>query len=180
MAFTIRYTSGVICAPMSGTDLDRLKLPPMTQVNEDRKGTAYTVSVDARDGISTGISAADRTHTTRLLVDSATDAADLPTEHGDVTAVGYRSMLDGTEHIALVAGGLGPDGRLTHGEDVLVRVHSDCLTGDVFGSLRCDCGPQLHTSLERIADEGRGVLLHLRGHEGRSIGLAPKLRAYQL
>ncbi|MCC3774665.1 bifunctional 3,4-dihydroxy-2-butanone-4-phosphate synthase/GTP cyclohydrolase II [Streptomyces sp. UNOB3_S3] len=98
----------------------------------------------------------------------------LPTAFGDFTAYGYRSTTDGVEHIALVAGELGD------GEDVLVRVHSECLTGDVFGSLRCDCGPQLHASLERIADEGRGVVLYLRGHEGRGIGLLPKLRAYQL
>ncbi|MEU1818175.1 bifunctional 3,4-dihydroxy-2-butanone-4-phosphate synthase/GTP cyclohydrolase II [Streptomyces roseifaciens] len=98
----------------------------------------------------------------------------LPTAFGDFRAYGYRSAADGVEHIALVAGDLGD------GEDVLVRVHSECLTGDVFASLRCDCGPQLHASLERIAGEGRGVVLYLRGHEGRGIGLLPKLRAYEL
>ncbi|MFF7730089.1 bifunctional 3,4-dihydroxy-2-butanone-4-phosphate synthase/GTP cyclohydrolase II [Streptomyces sp. NPDC008001] len=97
----------------------------------------------------------------------------LPTPAGDFRAHGYRSTADGVEHIALVAGDLGD------GEDVLVRVHSECLTGDVFGSLRCDCGPQLQASMERIAAEG-GVVLYLRGHEGRGIGLLPKLRAYEL
>ncbi|MGW2375292.1 bifunctional 3,4-dihydroxy-2-butanone-4-phosphate synthase/GTP cyclohydrolase II [Kitasatospora sp. NPDC001683] len=273
MAFTIRYSSGVICAPMTGAELDRLKLPPMTQVNEDRKGTAYTVSVDARDGVDTGISAADRARTVRLLSSPGTEPGDLtrpghvfplraveggvlvrpghteaavdlarlaglppagaiaevvnddgtmarlpelvafarqhglaiisiedliayrrrtelhvdraavtalPTAHGEFTAVGYRGTIDGVEHIALVAGGLGADGRLPDGEDVLVRVHSECLTGDVFGSLRCDCGPQLEASLQRVAEAGRGVVLYLRGHEGRGIGLAHKLRAYEL
>ncbi|MFD8750846.1 bifunctional 3,4-dihydroxy-2-butanone-4-phosphate synthase/GTP cyclohydrolase II [Kitasatospora sp. NPDC059577] len=273
MAFTIRYSSGVICAPMTGEELDRLKLPPMTQVNEDRKGTAYTVSVDAREGVDTGISAADRARTVRLLSSPGTEPGDLtrpghvfplraveggvlvrpghteaavdlarlaglppagaiaevvnddgtmarlpelvvfarehglaiisiedliayrrrtelhvdraavtalPTVHGEFTAVGYEGTIDGVEHIALVAGGLDADGRLPDGEDVLVRVHSECLTGDVFGSLRCDCGPQLEASLRRVAEAGRGVVLYLRGHEGRGIGLAHKLRAYQL
>ncbi|MEU8920567.1 bifunctional 3,4-dihydroxy-2-butanone-4-phosphate synthase/GTP cyclohydrolase II [Kitasatospora sp. NPDC048545] len=273
MAFTIRYSSGVICAPMTGEELDRLKLPPMTQVNEDRKGTAYTVSVDAREGVDTGISAADRARTVRLLSSPGTGPGDLtrpghvfplraveggvlvrpghteaavdlarlaglppagaiaevvnddgtmarlpelvvfarehglaiisiedliayrrrtelhvdraavtalPTVHGEFTAVGYEGTIDGVEHIALVAGGLDADGRLPDGEDVLVRVHSECLTGDVFGSLRCDCGPQLEASLRRVAEAGRGVVLYLRGHEGRGIGLAHKLRAYQL
>ncbi|MFJ2576694.1 bifunctional 3,4-dihydroxy-2-butanone-4-phosphate synthase/GTP cyclohydrolase II [Kitasatospora aureofaciens] len=273
MAFTIRYSSGVICAPMTGDELDRLKLPPMTQVNEDRKGTAYTVSVDAREGVDTGISAADRARTVRLLSSPGTEPGDLtrpghvfplraveggvlvrpghteaavdlarlaglspagaiaevvnddgsmarlpelivfarehglaiisieeliayrrrtelhvdraattslPTVHGEFTAVGYKGTIDGIEHIALVAGGLGADGRLPDGEDVLVRVHSECLTGDVLGSLRCDCGPQLEASLRRVAEAGRGVVLYLRGHEGRGIGLAHKLRAYEL
>ncbi|MFD4909855.1 bifunctional 3,4-dihydroxy-2-butanone-4-phosphate synthase/GTP cyclohydrolase II [Kitasatospora purpeofusca] len=273
MAFTVRYSSGVICAPMTGAELDRLKLPPMTQVNEDRKGTAYAVSVDARDGVDTGISAADRARTVRLLASPGTGPGDLarpghvfplraveggvlvrpghteaavdlarlaglppagaiaevvnddgtmarlpelvafarehnlaiisiedliayrrrtelhvdraavtslPTAYGEFTAVGYRGTLDGVEHIALVAGGLAEDGRLPDGEDVLVRVHSECLTGDVLGSLRCDCGPQLQSSLRRVAESGRGVVLYLRGHEGRGIGLAHKLRAYEL
>ncbi|MFF7989103.1 bifunctional 3,4-dihydroxy-2-butanone-4-phosphate synthase/GTP cyclohydrolase II [Kitasatospora xanthocidica] len=278
MAFTIRYSSGVICAPMTGEELDRLKLPPMTQVNEDRKGTAYTVSVDAREGVDTGISAADRARTVRLLSSAGTEPGDLtrpghvfplraveggvlvrpghteaavdlarlaglppagaiaevvnddgtmarlpelvvfarehglaiisiedliayrrrtelhvdraavtslPTAYGEFTAIGYRGTIDGIEHIALVAsggpdGGLDGSGRLPDGEDVLVRVHSECLTGDVFGSLRCDCGPQLEASLQRVAEAGRGVVLYLRGHEGRGIGLAHKLRAYEL
>lgn len=267
VAFMIRYTSGVVCVPMSGPDLDRLSLPPMTHVNEDRKQTAYSVSVDARDGVTTGISAADRAHTIRVLIDSATEATDitrpghvfplravqggvlrraghteaavdlarlaglppggaicelvnddgtmmrapqcrefadehslsmisiadliayirhqesfvqrvasakLPTEHGDFTAVGYRDTMEGLEHLALVYGDIGD------GDDVLVRVHSECLTGDVMGSLRCDCGPQLNAALARVAAEGRGVVLYVRGHEGRGIGLLQKLRAYHL
>jgi 3,4-dihydroxy 2-butanone 4-phosphate synthase/GTP cyclohydrolase II len=273
LAFTIRYSSGVICAPMTGDELDRLKLPPMTVVNEDRKGTAYSVSVDARDGVDTGISAADRARTIRLLASPGTEPADLtrpghvfplraaaggvlvrpghteaavdlsrlaglapagaiaevvnddgtmarlpelvafarehglaiisiedliayrrrtelhvgraavtalPTAYGDFTAVGYKGTIDGVEHLALIAGGLDADGRLPEGEDVLVRLHSECLTGDVLGSLRCDCGPQLQASLRKVAEAGRGVVLYLRGHEGRGIGLAHKLRAYEL
>ncbi|MCS0639531.1 bifunctional 3,4-dihydroxy-2-butanone-4-phosphate synthase/GTP cyclohydrolase II [Streptomyces sp. LP05-1] len=98
----------------------------------------------------------------------------LPTAHGDYTAYGYRSTVDGVEHVALVHGDLGD------GEEVLVRIHSECLTGDVFHSLRCDCGPQLQASMERITEAGRGVVVYLRGHEGRGIGLLSKLRAYEL
>ena len=267
LAFTIRYTSGVVCVPMQGRDLDRLKLPPMTRVNEDRKGTAYAVSVDARDGVSTGISAADRARTIRVLVDSATEPHELtrpghvfplraveggvlrrpghteasvdlarlaglppagvlaevvnddgtmarlpqlkafarehglaiisiadliayrrrseslvalvaqtrlPTVHGEFRALAYRSTVDGVEHVALVRGDVG-DGR-----DVLVRVHSECLTGDVLGSLRCDCGTQLEAAMAAVAAQGRGVVLYMRGHEGRGIGLVHKLQAYQL
>ena len=267
MGFMIRFTSGLICVPMHGEDLDRLHLPPMTAMNEDPKRTAYTVSVDARQGVTTGISAADRTRTVRLLADSATvpgqlsrpghifplrareggvlvraghtEAAvdlmrlagagraaviaevvnddgsmarlahlapfahrhglclvsiadliayrrrnetsvervaetSLPTSYGIFRAVGYRGLLDGASHLALVVGDLG-DGR-----DVLVRVHSECLTGDVLASLRCDCGQQLAASMRRVSEEGRGVVLYLRGHEGRGIGLLDKLRAYQL
>ncbi|MDQ1617208.1 MAG: 3,4-dihydroxy 2-butanone 4-phosphate synthase / cyclohydrolase [Actinomycetota bacterium] len=267
LAFMIRHTSGVVCVPMEGKELDRLKLPPMTAVNEDRKGTAYSVSVDARDGISTGISAADRARTIRVLVDSATEpyeltrpghvfplraatggvlrraghteaAVDLarladlapagviaeivnddgsmarrpeletfaaehglivltiadliayrrrtehlveravetrlPTRYGEFLAVGYRSSIEPAEHVALVRGQLGD------GADVLVRVHSECLTGDALGSLRCDCGPQLEASLRTVAEHGRGVVLYMRGHEGRGIGLLHKLAAYEL
>jgi 3,4-dihydroxy 2-butanone 4-phosphate synthase/GTP cyclohydrolase II len=94
--------------------------------------------------------------------------------HGTFRAVGYRGVLDGVEHVAFVRGDLGD------GDDVLVRVHSECLTGDVFGSLRCDCGPQLQSALRAVTDEGRGVVLYMRGHEGRGIGLLHKLQAYQL
>jgi len=267
IAFMVRHTSGVVCVPMEGKTLDRLGLPPMTVRNEDRKQTAYTVSVDARNGISTGISAADRAHTVRALADSATEpyeltrpghvfplravdggvlrrtghteaAVDLarlagltpagviseivdddgsmarlprltkfanehglaiisiadlvayrrrhestiervvetrlPTPHGEWRAVGYRSTLDGTELVALVMGDIGD------GEDLLVRAHSECLTGDVFGSLRCDCGPQLDAAMSIIGAEGRGVVLYIRGHEGRGIGLLSKLFAYRL
>ena len=267
VGFTIRYSSGVICVPLPAVDADRLNLPPMTAINQDRKGTAYTVSVDARDGVSTGISAADRARTIRLLADPQTRADDLtrpghvfplranpggvlvrpghteasidlcrlaglplaagicevvnddgsmarlpelavfakehdlalisiadliahlrrteksvtkvaetrlPTAFGDFRAVGYSSDIDGAEHVALVRGEIGD------GEDVLVRVHSECLTGDIFGSLRCDCGPQLHAALSAVEREGRGIVLYMRGHEGRGIGLMHKLRAYQL
>jgi 3,4-dihydroxy 2-butanone 4-phosphate synthase / GTP cyclohydrolase II len=98
----------------------------------------------------------------------------LPTRYGEFLAVGYLGTVDGAEHVALVRGDLGK------GEDVLVRLHSECLTGDVFGSLRCDCGPQLDAALRTVADEGRGVVVYLRGHEGRGIGLLPKLAAYRL
>jgi 3,4-dihydroxy 2-butanone 4-phosphate synthase/GTP cyclohydrolase II len=230
--------------------------------------TAYTISVDARDGVTTGISAADRAHTVRTLIDSATEpfeivqpghvfplryaeggvlvrpghteaAVDLarlaglepagviseivnddgtmkrgtelrefadehglsmisieqlishrrrhetqvervaetrlPTERGDFTAYGYRSTVDGSEHVALVHGDVAATG-----EAVLTRVHSECLTGDVFGSRRCDCGPQLDEALDRVVEAGRGVVVYLRGHEGRGIGLVAKLQAYQL
>ena len=267
VAFMVRYTSGYICVPITGSEADRLELPPMARVNEDRRGTAYTVTVDAREGVATGICAADRAHTIRLLAAPSTRPGDLarpghvvplrardggvlrraghteaaidlavlaglrpagvlcelvnddgtmmrlpdqrrfaaehglalvsiadlvayrlrsepqvkrvvetriPTDVGAFRAVGYQSVVDGAEHVALVFGELGD------GADVLVRVHSECLTGDVFGSLRCDCGPQLRAALQRVAAEGRGVVLYLRGHEGRGIGLMHKLRAYQL
>lgn len=100
--------------------------------------------------------------------------AKVPTKYGDFRAVGYRSDVDSREHVAFVMGDLGD------GEDVLTRVHSECLTGDVFGSLRCDCGKQLDRALELVAAEGRGVVLYIRGHEGRGIGLFAKLQAYNL
>jgi 3,4-dihydroxy 2-butanone 4-phosphate synthase / GTP cyclohydrolase II len=267
MAFMIRYTSGVICVPLTGDTLDRLQLPLMTPSNTERMRTAFTVSVDARDGVTTGISAADRARTVRTLVDSATEpyelvrpghifplryanggvlrrpghteaAVDLarlagltpagvlaevvnddgtmarlpalrafadehglglisiaqlieyrrrhermvqrvvetrlPNTHGEWRALGYQNSIDGTEHVALVFGDL------TDGERVLVRVHSECLTGDVLGSRRCDCGAQLEAAMAAVAASGRGVVIYLRGHEGRGIGLLSKLRAYQL
>ncbi|MBV8965573.1 MAG: GTP cyclohydrolase II, partial [Mycobacteriaceae bacterium] len=100
--------------------------------------------------------------------------ARIPTRHGEFRAVGYMSIYDDVEHVALMRGDVGD------GEDVLVRVHSECLTGDVFGSRRCDCGPQLDAAMAMIAREGRGVVLYMRGHEGRGIGLMHKLQAYQL
>ena len=267
VAFMVRYTSGYICVPLPEEEADRLDLPPMFHTNQDARGTAYAVTVDAREGVTTGISAADRARTIRLLASAETKPTDLsrpghvvplrarpggvlrrpghteasidlallaglrpagvlcemvnddgtmqrrpdlekfavehdlvlitiadlvayrrrhqtqvervvetrlPTEHGDFTAVGYRSLTDDGEHVALVYGDLGD------GADVLVRVHSECLTGDVFGSKRCDCGPQLDAALERVAAAGRGVVLYMRGHEGRGIGLLHKLQAYQL
>jgi len=267
IGFMNRYTSGVICVPMEGEALDRLGLPPMTHINEDRKGTAYSVSVDARDGIETGISAADRSRTIRVLCDSATEpfeltrpghvfplrampggvlrrpghteaavdlarlagltpagviaevvhddgsmmrapalrefadthgllmisiadliayrrknesqielvaTAQLPTEFGVFDICGYQGILDGLDHVAMRMGEIGD------GHDVLVRVHSECLTGDALGSLRCDCGPQLKAAMRAVAQEGRGIVLYMRGHEGRGIGLLHKLRAYAL
>ncbi|MBA9006585.1 MULTISPECIES: bifunctional 3,4-dihydroxy-2-butanone-4-phosphate synthase/GTP cyclohydrolase II [Thermomonospora] len=267
LAFTIRHTSGVICMPMLGEDLDRLHIPLMTAQNADRMRTAFTVSVDAREGVSTGISAADRAHTIRLLCDPATTPQDvvrpghifplryreggvlarrghteaavdlarlaglppagvlaevvnddgtmarlpelqvfakehglklisieqlaeyrrrtesmvsrevetrLPNRYGIWRAIGFSSAIDGGEHVALVYGDLAD------GEDLLVRVHSECLTGDVLHSERCDCGFQLDAAMEAIAAEGRGVVLYLRGHEGRGIGLLAKLKAYAL
>jgi 3,4-dihydroxy 2-butanone 4-phosphate synthase/GTP cyclohydrolase II len=101
----------------------------------------------------------------------------LPTRYGDFTAVGYRIRIDDSQHVALV---YGDPAALSRPEPVLTRVHSECLTGDVFGSSRCDCGPQLDEAMERIVGEGRGVVVYLRGHEGRGIGLLAKLQAYQL
>ncbi|MEN9693630.1 MAG: hypothetical protein RLZZ330_1274, partial [Actinomycetota bacterium] len=101
-------------------------------------------------------------------------SAKMPTEYGDFQAIGFKSKVDGIEHVALVKGEIGD------GEKVLVRVHSECLTGDAFGSRRCDCGPQLHAAMKQISREGRGVLLYMRGHEGRGIGLLNKLQAYEL
>jgi 3,4-dihydroxy 2-butanone 4-phosphate synthase/GTP cyclohydrolase II len=267
MAFTIRHSSGVICVPMPAELLDRLEIPLMTPHNRDRMRTQFTISVDARDGVTTGISAADRAHTARVLADSATEpwevtrpghvfplryreggvlsrrghteaAVDLarlagltpvgvlveivnddgtmkrgaelrefadenglamisiddlvryrhrtedlvervaetrlPTRHGEFAAYGYRSTIDDSEHLALVYGDVTGD------EPVLTRVHSECLTGDVFGSQRCDCGPQLDEALERVVAQGRGIVVYLRGHEGRGIGLVAKLEAYAL
>lgn len=269
VAFMMTECRGLICVPMEEPDLDRLDLPQMVAANTESMSTAFTVSVDAgpEHGTSTGISAADRAVTIRLLASGESQAGDfvrpghvfplrarpggvltrnghteagvdlarlaglrpaaaiveianedgtmarlpelvlfarkhglaiisiedliayrrsaeptvrreaetrLPTEYGDFRAYGYRSTVDGVEHIALVAGSVGD------GEDVLVRVHSECLTGDIFHSLRCDCGPQLQASLEKVAEQGRGVVIYLRGHEGRGIGLMSKLRAYEL
>src|SRR6516162_1761374 len=237
MASMIRYTSGVICAPLTGEALDRLQLPLMTPHNTERMRTAFTVSVDARDGVTTGISAADRSRTVRALTDSATESYELvrpghifplryaeggvlrrpghteaavdlarlagltpagvlaevvnddgtmarlpalrefadahglalisieqlvdyrrrterlvtrvaqtwiPNAYGTWRGYGYRSDGDDAEHLALVLGDLGD------GDDVLTRVHSECLTGDVFGSQRCDCGAQLESAMAAI------------------------------
>jgi 3,4-dihydroxy 2-butanone 4-phosphate synthase/GTP cyclohydrolase II len=275
VAFMVRYTSGYICVSVTEADADRLDLPPMFRVNQDRRGTAYTVTVDAREGVTTGISASDRARTIRLLAGADTSSADLarpghivplrakdggvlrrpghteaavdlavlaglrpsgtlcevvseqnptgmarsaelrvfadendlclisiadliayrkrydklvervaeavvPLAAGTFTAVGYRSSYDEREHVAFVYGDINSEDGAGPGEDVLVRVHSECLTGDVFGSLRCDCGPQLQAALAAVAAEGRGIVLYIRGHEGRGIGLLHKLQAYQL
>jgi 3,4-dihydroxy 2-butanone 4-phosphate synthase/GTP cyclohydrolase II len=269
MAFMIRYTSGVICMPMEGARLDRLRLPLMVagSDNTETQRTAFTVSVDAHAGTTTGISAADRCTTVRALIDDHTTADDLarpghifplryreggvlkraghteaavdlarmaglepagvlaeivnddgtmkrlpeleqfaaehdlalvtiadliryrrhrdklvrrvsqariPTPHGDFTAHVFESVLDHTEHVAFVKG------EVAGKQNVLVRVHSECLTGDVFGSMRCDCGMQLEQALQQVQEAGEGVVVYLRGHEGRGIGLGHKLRAYEL
>lgn len=266
-AFMVRHTSGVICAAMPAERLDLLGLPLMTQRNAEAMGTAFTVTVDAATGVTTGISAEDRTRTLRVLADPRTTAADLvrpghvfplrarsggvlarpghteagvdlarlagrsacaalaelvdedgtmlrgarvaafarthgltvlriqdlighrrrteqllrrvssarlPTPYGEFTAFGYGPQEDGrgSAQVALVHG--------EPGNDSLVRVHSECLTGDVFGSLRCDCGQQLQAALAAIAEAGSGVVVYLRGHEGRGVGLLPKLAAYAL
>ncbi len=268
IAFFLNHTSGVICAPLTGARLDALELPPMVVDNTESNRTAFTISVDARVGTSTGISAADRAATIATLINPDSHSADLvrpghmyplryreggvlkraghteaavdlarlagltpagvlcevvtedktamarlpelarfsaehglalisiadlihyrrqseklvervaeariPTQWGDFTCYVYESLLDGDRHLALVRGAVQGEG------DVLVRVHSECLTGDVFGSLRCDCGFQLEAAIEMIAKEGLGVVVYLRGQEGRGIGIAHKLRAYTL
>lgn len=267
IGFMLRYTSGIICLPVVGERLDELELPMMVTKNTDVRRTAFTVSIDAAQGTSTGISSADRCRTVEAVVDPATKPEDLarpghmyplryepggvlrraghteaavdlselagrypagvlaeimnddgtvaqlpeltefaeehglamgtiadliayrrereklvervvearvPTEYGTFSAVGYRSLVDDRQHMALVMGDIGD------GEGILTRVHSECLTGDVFGSLRCDCGQQLDAALARVAADGRGVVLYIRGHEGRGIGLLHKLAAYRL
>ncbi|MGG5257319.1 bifunctional 3,4-dihydroxy-2-butanone-4-phosphate synthase/GTP cyclohydrolase II [Phycicoccus avicenniae] len=264
-AWAVRHSSGYLCAPLTEEVADRLGLPLMVADNHDPLRTAYTVTVDAAEGVTTGISAADRTRTARVLADPSSTAADLrrpghvvplraraggvlvrpghteaavdlcrlaglapvgvigelveddgsmtrlpgvlalgtahdlpvltiadlvawrqrhdrldrvadtvvPTRHGAFRALGYRDRVTGEEHLALVSPLGVPE------QAPLVRVHSECLTGDVLGSQRCDCGPQLERSLERVAAEG-GVVVYLRGHEGRGVGLAGKLAAYAL
>ncbi|WP_396656786.1 GTP cyclohydrolase II [Microbacterium sp.] len=276
LAWTIRWSSGFLCAPMPADWADRLDLPPMVAVNEDSRGTAYTVSVDAADRQSTGISASDRAHTLNVLADPGstpasvirpghilplravdggvreraghTEAAvelmrlaglqpvgaigevvaddgsmmrlpgllemgeregipvitieqliahldvvepqkgpghaphrrrvslraeaSVPTAHGSFRFLAYKDRVTGTDHLAIVSGDLTEDAPL-------VRVHSECLTGEAFGSLKCECGPQLSAALDAIEQRG-GVVVYMRGHEGRGIGLINKLRAYSL
>jgi 3,4-dihydroxy 2-butanone 4-phosphate synthase/GTP cyclohydrolase II len=267
IAFIVRYSSGVICMPVLGERLDELEIPLMVAANTDLRRTAFTVSIDARRGISTGISAADRAATIRAIADPLTKPEDLsrpghifplryreggvlkraghteasvdlarlaglypagvlcetvnddgsmarlpelvrfarthdlkiisiadlidhrrrrevlvsrvaeatiPTPYGEFRSYAYESLVDGRTHIALMLGEMGD------GVGVLTRVHSECLTGDVFGSLRCDCGQQLESALAQVGEQGRGVILYVRGHEGRAIGLTHKLRAYEL
>jgi 3,4-dihydroxy 2-butanone 4-phosphate synthase/GTP cyclohydrolase II len=273
VAWTVRHSSGFICAPMPADLADQLELPPMVERNEDARSTAYTVSVDAASGITTGISASDRARTLNILANPESTARDLirpghilplraveggvrersghteaavdlmqlaglrpvgaiaeivdedgsmmrlprlkelgardgipvitieqliayleetdpdgikcaprrrvslradstvPTEHGAFRFLAYTDRNTGTDHIAVVSGELT--------DTALVRVHSECLTGEAFGSLKCECGPQLHTALDAIEQEG-GIVIYMRGHEGRGIGLINKLRAYSL
>ena len=276
IAWTVRHSSGFLCAPMPTDWADNLDLPPMVEVNEDARGTAYTVSVDAAEGVTTGISASDRARTLNVLADPTSTPASLirpghilplravdggvrergghteasvelmklaglepvavigevvtedgsmmrlpglqelgaadgipvitieqliahldaidpqpvapasahrrrvslraeakvPTAHGTFRFLAYKDRVTGTDHIAVVSGDLTE-------EAPLVRVHSECLTGEAFGSLKCECGPQLDAALDRIEQDG-GVVVYMRGHEGRGIGLINKLRAYSL
>ncbi|MBW8762281.1 MAG: GTP cyclohydrolase II [Microbacterium sp.] len=273
VAWTVRWSSGFICAPMPTDLADALNLQPMVAVSEDARSTAYTISVDAASGVTTGISAHDRAHTLNVLANPQSGAGDLirpghvlplravdggvrersghteaavdlmklaglrpvgaiaevvaedgsmmrmpglielgardgvpvitieqliahlneidpegasttttrrvslradatvPTSHGTFRFLAYKDRVSGTDHIAVVKG--------EPGETALVRVHSECLTGEAFGSLKCECGPQLDAALDAIEQEG-GVVIYMRGHEGRGIGLINKLRAYSL
>jgi 3,4-dihydroxy 2-butanone 4-phosphate synthase / GTP cyclohydrolase II len=155
------YPAGVLCEVLH-PDGSMARMPELTRV--------------ARDHGLRIISIADLIEYRRRrehLV-SRTAEAQIPTEHGEFTAYTYQSIVDGMVHVALVLGEVGD------GERILVRVHSECLTGDVFGSMRCDCGDQLQSAIAQVGKEGRGVILYIRGHEGRAIGLTHKLRAYRL
>ena len=264
--FMATYGRGLICLPMAGEIIDKLEIPDMATHNSARMNTAFTASIEAREGITTGISTADRAHTCRVAVDEATGPDDLvmpghvfplrarpggvlqragqteaavdlarlagmrpagviceimnedgtmarvpdlekfseqhgvklvttaqiieyrsryerhvkfavearlPTDHGEFRLRAYENDVDDLTHLALVMG--EPEGK----EDILVRVHSACLTGDALHSLRCDCGQQLETAMSQIAKEGEGVLVYMQ-QEGRGIGLLNKMRAYHL
>ena len=157
------YPAGVLCEVVSADKTEMARLPELTEL--------------ARRHDLLMISIADLIRYRRQkdkLIRRIVEATRVPTAYGDFTCYAYESLVDGEQHLALVKGAV-------QGEDnVLVRVHSECLTGDVFGSLRCDCGPQLDTAMRMIANEGLGVVVYLRGHEGRGIGIGHKLRAYNL
>ncbi len=265
--FMATHGRGIICLPAIGQRLDELGIPLMVASRPGSHETAFTVSIDARDGTTTGTSAYDRAATIRAVCDPATTAsaiqmpghvfplraqeggvlkraghteaavdlarmagllpagvicevmhpdgtmarlpelrrvarehglklvsiadlidfrrhrerlirqvaeATIPTEYGSFRVHAFESAVDGRVHVAMVLGAIGD------GQAVMTRVHSECLTGDVFHSMRCDCGAQLDDALRKIGEEGRGVLLYIRGHEGRAIGLAHKLQAYEL
>jgi 3,4-dihydroxy 2-butanone 4-phosphate synthase/GTP cyclohydrolase II len=279
IAWTIRHSSGYLCAPLPAARADALDLPLMVPRSEDPRRTAYTVTVDAAKGITTGISAHDRLMTLKVLADPSSGPRDvirpghilplraaqggvlhraghteaavdlcrlaglrpvaaicelvhddgsmmrlpeacelaaeeglvvltiaelaawraehdpavaepeapvarvhrvqtatMPTDFGHFTVYGYRDLRTGAEHVALVA---ERPANATTDPHPAVRVHSECLTGEAFGSMRCDCGPQLHAAMERVAAEG-GAVIYMRGHEGRGIGLLPKIHAYAL
>jgi 3,4-dihydroxy 2-butanone 4-phosphate synthase/GTP cyclohydrolase II len=155
------FPAGVICEVMN-PDGTMARLPQLERVAEEFDLTLISIA----DLI-------EHRRRREVLVHRVAEAT-IPTEWGDFRAYAYDSTVDGRTHVALVRGDIGD------GDKVLTRVHSECLTGDVFGSLRCDCGRQLDTAIERVAEEGRGVILYVRGHEGRAIGLTHKLRAYEL
>ena len=157
-----KFPSGVLCEIVTKDKTDMARLPEL-QVFAAEHGLPIVTIAD--------LIRYRRQH--EKLVQRVAESA-LPTLHGDFRAVVYENVLDGEQHIALVYGDV------VASENVLVRVHSECLTGDVFGSLRCDCCPQLHAALDKVAEEGAGVLVYLRGHEGRGIGLGHKIRAYAL
>jgi 3,4-dihydroxy 2-butanone 4-phosphate synthase/GTP cyclohydrolase II len=157
-----KYPSGVLCEIVTADKADMARLPELEAFAEKHHLPIITIADLIRY----------RRHHEKLVKRIAEAA--MPTEHGQFQAYVFESMLDGEQHMALVYGDIG------QAKDVLVRVHSECLTGDALGSLRCDCGPQLHTALAKIAAEGAGVVVYLRGHEGRGIGLGHKIRAYAL
>ena len=157
-----KYPSGVLCEIVTADKADMARLPELERFAADHDLPIISIADLIRY----------RRHHEKL-VRRVSEAA-LPTEHGNFQAYVFESVLDGEQHLAMVYGDVA------HTRDVLVRVHSECLTGDVMGSMRCDCGPQLHTALAKIAAEGAGVVVYLRGHEGRGIGLGHKIRAYAL